>query len=432
MRWSPSSRRLSLRPSPPFARCAARRPRFWRPARAERPVHHERHASNASLVSIEVALCLALLMAGAVLIQGLRDLSRRSPGYDAAGVLTAQIRLPDPAYRTPELRALVVQRLLDDIRAMPGVVSASTTQNVFVPGFSYQTLINVKDRPTDDGQPQTVQFRRVSSDYFKTLRIKTLSGRVFTDDDTVDRPAVAVVSRRFAEALLPGLDPIGRILLRANPPELTIVGVVDDVSDVSVTEPAEATLYLPWAQNNNSGMPVAFVIRTAVDPASLVPAVRDSVRRVDASLPLRRVQAARRLRDGIDRAGAVPDDGPRHHRGARPRARGRRHLGRDVSRRRRSDQGVRGPSRAGVGTGRGDPPRAVRVDARSGDRRRSSAWPVARRCARCWRARSGMSARSMRLTTGISIAVIGVVGIAAAFVPALRIMRVHPAEVLRS
>src|SRR6185503_8344840 len=145
--------------------------------------------------------------------------------------------------------------LLDDIRAMPGVVSASTTQNVFVPGFSYQTMINVKDRPTEDGQPRTVQFRRVSSDYFKTLRIKTLSGRVFTDDDTVERPAVAVVSRRFAETLLTGLDPVGRVLLRANPPELTIVGVVDDVSDVSVTEPGEATLYLPWAQNNNSGAP---------------------------------------------------------------------------------------------------------------------------------------------------------------------------------
>ena len=58
-----------------------------------------------ALVSIEVALCLALLMAGAVLVQGLRDLSQRSPGYESAGVLTAQIRLPDAAYKTPELRS---------------------------------------------------------------------------------------------------------------------------------------------------------------------------------------------------------------------------------------------------------------------------------------------------------------------------------------
>ena len=75
-----------------------------------------------------------------------------------------------------------------------------------------------------------------------------------------------------------------------NPPPLTVVGVVDDVFDVSVTQPPEPTLYLPWAQNNNSGVPVAFVIRTAVDPASLLPAVREVVRGIDASLPLRRVQ----------------------------------------------------------------------------------------------------------------------------------------------
>ena len=160
-----------------------------------------------ALVSIEVALCVALLMAGAVLIQGLRDLSRRSPGYESAGVLTAQIRLPDAAYETPELRAAVVQRMLDDIRALPGVVSASTTQNAFVPGFSYQTLINVKDRPTPDGQPHTVQFRRVSPDYFKTMRIKTLGGRVFTDDDIADRPAGRGRQQAFCRRAAAGRRP---------------------------------------------------------------------------------------------------------------------------------------------------------------------------------------------------------------------------------
>ena len=172
-----------------------------------------------ALVSIEVALCLALLMAGAVLIDGLRDLSQRSPGYESSGVLTAQIRLPDAAYKTPDVRTTVVQQMLDDIRALPGVRSASTTQNAFVPGFSYQTLIGIKDQPTPDGQPHTVQFRRVSPDYFKTMQIRTLGGRVFTGDDVAERPQVAVVSKRFADRLLPGTDPIGQILVaqRAQP-----------------------------------------------------------------------------------------------------------------------------------------------------------------------------------------------------------------------
>ena len=243
-----------------------------------------------ALVASQVALCVALLMASAVVIQGLRDLSRRSPGYQPGGVLTAQIRLPEASYRTAESRATVVQRLLDDIRGLPGVTSAGITQNAFIPKFSYQTLISVKDRPAPDEQPHTVQYRRVSPDYFSTMRIRVLSGRVFDASDTADRPPVAVVSRRFAEALMPGLDPVGQTLLRNNPPPVTVIGVVDDAADVSVAESPEPTFYVAWAQNNNFGVPIAFVIRTAVEPASIVPAVRAAVRAVDPALPLRKPQ----------------------------------------------------------------------------------------------------------------------------------------------
>ena len=384
-----------------------------------------------ALVAIEVALCVALLMAGTVLIQGLRDLSRRGPGYQSTGVLTAQIRLPGPSYATAELRAVVVKRLLDEIRALPGVASASTTQNAFVPGFSYQTLITVKDRPTPDGQPHTVQFRRVSSDYFKTLHIKTLAGRVFADDDTADRPAFAVVSKRFADTLLTGMDPVGRILERNNPPALTIVGVVDDVADVSVTAQPEPTLYLPWAQNNNSGVPVAFVIRTTVDPASLTPAVREVVRRIDPSLPLRKAQpldvfvnestAPERFRTvvlgiiamlGLMLA-AVGISG--------------------VTYRSVIDRTREFAVRLALGS---EPLSVIRLVLLAAIRNLAigavaglAAGAVL--CALLARSLEAVGAVDA-LTTGVSIAVIGAVGIAAAFVPALRILRVQPAEVLRS
>ena len=169
-------------------------------------------------------------------------------------------------------------------------LSVGITQNAFVPKFSYQTLVKVKDLPTPNDQPHTVQYRRVSPDYFKTMHIKTIGGRVFTDDDAADRPPVAIISRRFAETLMPGLDPVGRVLIRNNPPPVTIVGVVDDASDVTVAEQAEPTFYVAWSQNNDSGVPVAFVIRTAVDPSSLLPSVRETLKRIDASLPLRKGQ----------------------------------------------------------------------------------------------------------------------------------------------
>ena len=247
-------------------------------------------AIQRTLVSIEVALCVALLMTGAVLIQGMRELSRRGPGYDSSGVLTAQVRLPQASYGSPVLRAAVVKRLLDDIRVLPGVISVGTTQNAFVPAFSYQTLIRVHDRPTPDDQPHTVEFRRVSPQYFETLHVALLSGRPFADDDTSARPPVAIISRRFAEDLMPGLDPVGRLLDRDNAPPLTIVGVAENVSDVTVAKAAEPTLYLPWAQSNNFGVPVAFVIRTSVAPSSLIPSIRETLKRIDSSLPLRKAQ----------------------------------------------------------------------------------------------------------------------------------------------
>jgi putative ABC transport system permease protein len=326
----------------------------------------------------------------------------------------------------------VVERLLARIRALPGVITASTTQNAFVPGFSYQTLLNVKDRPTPDRQPHTVQFRRVSTDYFKTMQIKVVRGRTFVDSDVADQPQVAVVSRLFAERLLPAGDPIGQILIRnsPNPPPVTVVGVVDDVFDVSVTEASEPTLYLPWAQNNNSNVPIAFVIRTAVDPASIAPAVRAVVKEIDGTLPLRRVQpletfvtestAPERFRTmvlgiiamlGLVLA-AVGISGVTY-RGVIDRTREfavRLALGsepRDILRLVLSEAA----RDLALGTGAG----------------------LAGGAALCVVLRRSMENIGTvdALATGMAAGLIAVVGIAAACLPALRVLRVEPAQVLR-
>ena len=149
-----------------------------------------------------------------------------------------------------------------------------------------------------------MQFRRISPDYFKTMRIQELRGRAFTDEDVADRPQVAVVSKRFADTLLRGTDPVGQILLRSapNPPAVTVVGVADDALDVNMTTAPEPTLYLPWAQSNNSGVPIAFVIRTTVDPASLVTCRTGGRAQRRCVAAIAACSTARRVRPGIDRA----------------------------------------------------------------------------------------------------------------------------------
>jgi ABC-type antimicrobial peptide transport system permease subunit len=244
---------------------------------------------------------------------------------------------------------------------------------------------------------------------------------------------VAIISRSFAETLMPGLDPIGRPLLRNSPPLLTweIVGVVEDASDVTAAQQAEPTLYLPWAQNNNFGVPVALVIKTAVEPSSLTPAVREVVKRIDAALPLRKVQpldvfvaestAPERFRMFVLSSLAML--------GLALAALGI--VG--VTYRSVIDRTKEFAVRLALGSEPGAVIRLVVLESIR-DLSIGAAAGVAAGAAAC-----GLLARTLEnvaavdaITTGVAIAIIVSTGVAAAFLPALRILRVQPAGVLRS
>jgi putative ABC transport system permease protein len=242
------------------------------------------------LLVVQTALCLALLVAGGVLLRSFEHLARVSPGFDAGHVLTAQLRLPASAYATGEQRAQAVQRILDSIRSVPGVMAASTTMNLFQPGFAFQTVFDVEHKPTPDGQQHTSHFRRVSPQYFTVMRIRLRAGRTFSEADTAEAPLVVVVSQQLAERHWPGEDPIGRRVRRGSVGRwATVIGVVDDVSDVGLQQAPEGTLYQAYAQNNPATVPISLVIRTNGDPLSVISAVRAAVFGVDADLPIHRV-----------------------------------------------------------------------------------------------------------------------------------------------
>ncbi len=193
------------------------------------------------LVGAEATLTVVLLSCGALLLSGFDRTARIDPGFDPQHVLGAQIRLPQAVYATEAARTDVVGRILARVRSVPGVVSASTTFNLFVPGFAFVTLVHVEGQPSPDGQAHTVHFRRVSPDYFTTLRIPLLRGRDLGVADGAEAPRAVVVSRQFAEKFWPDQDPIGRRIRRnqaVNQPIrwLTIVGVVGDVSDVGFAQ----------------------------------------------------------------------------------------------------------------------------------------------------------------------------------------------------
>jgi putative ABC transport system permease protein len=239
------------------------------------------------LLGAECALAVVLLACGALLLSAFDRSSRIDPGFDPRSVLTAQVRLSASAYPSEGARADLIARILARIRAMPGVESAGATLNRFVPGFFFVTPVHIEGRPTPDGQAHTVQFRRASPGYFDAMRIRMIRGRDFNDGDGLEQPWVTVVSQRFADEHWPGEDPIGRRIRRgANPRWLTVIGVVDDVTDAGFSQPPAATVYISFYQNNVAITPVSLVIRTSREPLGMTRDVRAAVLSVDSAQPI--------------------------------------------------------------------------------------------------------------------------------------------------
>jgi putative ABC transport system permease protein len=249
----------------------------------------ERHSWQTTLLVGQTALCVALLIAGGLLVRALVRSSRVAPGYDPTHVLTAQLQLPPSRYATGPERVAAMQQLFERMASIPGVVQAGATMNRFLPGFSYTTQIEI-EKPTPDGSGHACQFRRVSATYFATMRIRLRRGRVFDARDSLSTPTVGVVSQSFADRYWPDADPIGRRLKRGQS-LMTVVGVVDDVSDVDLLQPPEPTLYAAWTQTANVAFPMGLVLRRVGDPESAAPALRAAVSSIDPLLALDRIQS---------------------------------------------------------------------------------------------------------------------------------------------
>ena len=243
---------------------------------------------RAILVGAECALSVVLLACSGLLLSAFSRTSSVNPGFDPQSVLAAQIRIPAGAYATEAARSDLITRVLERVRQVPGVESAGATLNRFVPGFYFVTRMSIEGKPAPDGQAYIVHFRRASTGYFNTMRIRVLRGRDFLATDVVGQPLVAVVSRQLADMYWPGEDPIGRRILRGSAPApITVVGIVDDVRDVSMSQPPSPTVYIPFSQNNVAITPVSLVVRTGgADPLALSSAVRSAVLSIDPQQPI--------------------------------------------------------------------------------------------------------------------------------------------------
>jgi putative ABC transport system permease protein len=243
---------------------------------------HGRGLRNALMVS-EVALAIVLLIGAGLLIRSFVKLLDVDPGYRAENLLTAKISLP-PRYRDNSQRAQFYERILQRLAALPGVASVGATSHLPLTGYNMGATLRVEGRAPQPGEREpSAPVARVNPDYFRTMGISLRAGRLINDGDTQESPSVALLSETLARRLFPNGDPLGKRLSVAGL-GATVIGVVNDIRYMGLDGDIEQAVYLSYRQLPRSGM--SLVLRGAVEPSSLAPALRNAVREIDPALPI--------------------------------------------------------------------------------------------------------------------------------------------------
>ena len=249
-----------------------------------------------ALVVVEIASALAVLIAAGLTVAGGARLVNQPGGFEPDGLLTLQIPLPDNTYREPASRREFENDLLARVEAIPSVTRAALASVVPGAGWNPVKPFEVEHQPNAEPArwPRT-GFRVVSPGYFDAMRIPIASGRAFSTIDGEEGQRVGIVSVSLAERYWPGEDPIGKRLRLDGPDSdwLTVVGVAGDVRMYNWWDGENfVVVYLPFRQAPPAGL-VHAVVRTQGDPGSIAVAVREAVRSVDRLIPISGLRSMR-------------------------------------------------------------------------------------------------------------------------------------------
>ncbi len=236
-----------------------------------------------ALVIAQVALSLVLLVSAGLFIRTLANAQSVDPGFSARSGVVAAIDLLPAGYDEPRGRAFHDQ-LLTRVRQIPGVEAASLAQRMPLGfGGNSSLIISVDGYSPSPNEQMLVYYNRVGREYLRTLGIRLLMGREFTERDTADASGVAVINETMARRYFEGRDPIGG-RIRIGPRTVEVVGVARDGKYGSVTEAPRAFMYLPLQQWYRPD--VVLVVTTRGDPGRLATPLHATVRALDANIPL--------------------------------------------------------------------------------------------------------------------------------------------------
>ena len=276
-----------------------------------------RHWLRSSLVVVEVATTLVLLIGAGLMIRSFYLLQKVNPGFSDEHLTSFSVSLPQKKYATEEQQAAFYNRLLENIRALPGVESAAAASGLPLGNNGWQTSFMIDGRPVPPrDQVPLMEACLVTPDYFKAMNIPVLRGRVFTDRD--DRSHIAgrdlsklnenqraiagmnsiVIDEDFAKRYWPNEDAVGkyvRLGTESDAPKLEVLGVVGRVKMESLNQNSDRVQgYFPFNQTPDTGMTV--IVKGASDPNQLIASVRGAIREVDPDQPIYSVRTMNEIR----------------------------------------------------------------------------------------------------------------------------------------
>ncbi len=262
-----------------------------------------RQRVRAALVVSELAMALVLLAAAGLVVRSFQSMRAVDPGYDVRNVVSMTVSLKGTKQAPVERRPAFFEGLTRQVRALPGVDHVGTINHLPMFGDHWNFPFTVEGQPKRRADEQaSASFRIVRPGYFRTMRIPMLAGRDFTATDEATSAHVVVINESMARRRWPKGSPIGRRITVDDPATgadwFTVVGIVKEVRQGSLTEGSKEEMYFPYLPSPNEGtvplrlvnflspIYMTLVVRTASDPAATVGAVESIVRSMERDAPV--------------------------------------------------------------------------------------------------------------------------------------------------
>jgi predicted permease len=263
-----------------------------------------RHRAQGSLVIIQIALTLVLLVGAGLMLRSIRRLWDVNPGFDTQHIITFKVGVSPSLTKTAASTRVAYQQLIERVRNVPGVQAAefSAAVPLSLQGWVMPFWINSQKPASLQAAPRLVLYL-AGPDYLRTMGIPLLRGRFLTPEDTTSSPLVMVIYREFARMYFPDSDPLGQTISAGfeSPGPCRIVGVVGHVKQWGLNDPyIQNQAYFPFYQDPDQWVPrnypgTTIIVRTPLDAGTVMPAIREAVFGMSAEQPIYNVQSMRQI-----------------------------------------------------------------------------------------------------------------------------------------